>query len=205
MAISSGSDAYATGRILSTFDPEAARAARKTYWNLRQTGSSSIRNWLDTSYAGAKDGDGFLHLYQMGVNADCELEAAYLRGGIEEVNRQLDHSDTLETTINTIGTQHAVALTGDLRMGETLMKVKPPGMTQILPQDTIEDARSEAQSLYKQEQRSTGGGQVGQVRARRAGWFAQPKGGQQQQMAGQGRGGNRGRGGRGGGPPPVKG
>jgi hypothetical protein len=175
---------------------ERERQARATYWNVRQSGATSLRDWCERYYAGDKTGAAYLNAYTIAVNADAEIEMSYRGGGIDGLNRTLDASDTLETAMNVLGTHHAVGLTGDVRMGEQLLMVKPPGQTQILPNTVIEDARSESASVYKQEGRSGGG--VQSVRNRRAGWFGRSQNqnqGQHQQGANQrGRGGDRGRG-----------
>jgi hypothetical protein len=189
-------DPYGAGRLVTVVPLDRERQARPTYWNIRQTGANSLRDWCERYYAGEKNGAAYLNTYTIAVGADAEIEAAYRYQGIDGVNARLDESDTLETAMNVLGVHHAVGLTGDTRLGDHLLMVKPPGQTQVLPQGLIEDARSESAALYKQETRS-GGGPVN-VRQRRAGWFGRP---QQQQQQAQGRqqqqGRGRGKGGRG--------
>ena len=54
-----------------------------------------------------------------------------------------------------------------------MLLTKPPGMKQVLPASVLAEANTEAQALYKQEQRA--GGAPSTVRARRVGWFAHAK------------------------------
>ena len=174
-----GADHYATGRLPDALDADHEIQASLVYWKLRKH-ARSIRKWLEKYFAGDKSGAAYLALYTMAVNGDEELERWYIAYGIQGVHHCLRTSKHLEISLNLIGTQHAVALTGDWRMGQELIIVQPPGQQQILPTELLSDARSESAAAYKQEQRSEGS--TNTLRSRRASWFGGARAQQQQQQ-----------------------
>jgi hypothetical protein len=112
----------------------------------------------------------------MAVNTDAELERAYIGGGYPAVENALQSSETIEVNLNAIGVHHEVGLTGDTRLGASLLHVKPPGLSSVLPTDVLDAGRMESRDLHRQEQRSGGSANTATVRQRRASWFAQPTG-----------------------------
>ena len=158
------SDLYATSRIQDVVPEEYERQAAPTYNNSRRA-SPSVREWYEKYYQGEKDDVA----WTLAVNIDLEIESHYRAGGYPGVEQALATSDVLETSLNVLGTRHAVGLTRDTRLGDHLTLTRPPGESQVLPSSVIEEGRTESQALYKQEQR-TGGAAT--TRQRRAGWFS---------------------------------
>ena len=115
-------DHYATGRLPNVLDENHVITCAITYWKIRKN-ARSIREWLERYFAGDKNGANYLSLYTLAVNADEELESWYRTWGIQGVHHALEVSKQLEIALNLIATQHAVALTGDWRMGRELLLV----------------------------------------------------------------------------------
>lgn len=167
------SDPYATGRIQGVVPEEYERGAWDTYWNCRRA-APSMRFWYEHYYKGDKDDVA----WTLTTNIDLLLEEAYRNYGLEGVKQALETIDVLETSLNVLGTRHAVGLTGDTRLGDHLTLAKPPGESQVLPRSQIEEGRSESHAWHKQEQRTKGGGgggggnTDGSTRQRRGNWFA---------------------------------
>lgn len=167
----SGCDAYATGRLRSTIPAEKKRSAPDIYWGLRRH-AMSIRAWLEAYYAGSRDGADYRTLYTMVLGADATLEQRYQEGGLECVEWALENDDNLEMVLNTVGVNHAVALTGDKRLGEELAIANVPNRQHILPPWLLDEGRTAAQVRYKEEQRA------GLSKRKAAPWWKnRPKGG----------------------------
>ena len=69
------------------------------------------------------------------------------------MKKDLRTKKSLKAALNTLGVKHMVYLTGDVRAGEHLLAVKPPGRSQVLPQWQLEQGMQASQAAYKQEQR----------------------------------------------------
>jgi hypothetical protein len=180
-----GVDAYNSGRMSTSLPPDYKRSGDEVYWNMRRS-SLNVKHWIEHYYKGNKSGEEYQYLWLLANNIDAELEKAYQLRGMPGVEATLAENDVVETALNTIAVNHAVAITGDHRMGAALKAVQPPGQAQVLPNWVLDEGRSESQQLYKQENRK--GPNSNSARQRRGQQFANAK------PAARGRGKGRGRG-----------
>lgn len=106
-------------------------------------------------YAGPKAGETWDALQALVQNADVEIERAYRESGgsVDAIDDALDSSDTLEITLNMLGTKHAVGVTGDTRLGDELLLIGDPKKKQVLPGWMLEEGRKLAADRYKGEVR----------------------------------------------------
>jgi hypothetical protein len=134
------------------------RMAWEVYWYTIRVVAGSCVEYLERYWPGSKEDGVYLQLYQKCALVDAALKRAFRERGDAGVEDLLRTDEGLEIALNSLACEWDLQLHGDAAATASLLAVRPPGMSDLLPQWAVDAGRTASRDVYRQAERVAYGG-----------------------------------------------
>eukprot|EP00933_Yihiella_yeosuensis_P011689 TRINITY_DN119254_c0_g1_i1.p1 TRINITY_DN119254_c0_g1~~TRINITY_DN119254_c0_g1_i1.p1 ORF type:complete len:225 (-),score=19.05 TRINITY_DN119254_c0_g1_i1:615-1226(-) len=135
----------------TTLPADFQRAAPEIYKSMRSSGSSSVRDWMQTNYSHLQSSAQYTDLWTTAAQVDFKLAKAK---SPSQLIHLLSSDDSTEVSLRRLASWVYEKRTKDRTGASSMLAVQPPGLeTDVAPQWLVASATTHSKSEYQRDER----------------------------------------------------